>query len=232
MQCDTCHAGCCRSYNICITVTDVLRVARDLHLAPAEFTEFKAVQASDAADFERQTEAIHFSDPGAEKTRFFLTLRRVPSVVGPGSVRCIFLHEWERTRPVAERRAHPGARVIARCSIYPSRPLMCRLYPSTTDAASLLAYLRKPPTSSLSGTHPFYEVCPEDWSAPDFASDFDEVLQNHARDKYEWAFQKLAISKWNKAPGLQADFFPLMEKAYQARLVAAGDRWSEVFDKR
>ena len=99
------------------------------------------------------------------------------------------------------------------------------------DAAGLIAYLRKPAQSSLAGTHEFYQICPEDWSAQDFSTDPDGVVQNHIRDNYEWSFQKLAVSKWNRAPGLQADFFAFMEKVYQKRLVMAGERWSEVFDQ-
>lgn len=231
MQCETCHAGCCRAYSLFITIPDVLRISNDLGLSPEEFVDIKTYGESEGSSFVAKCPGILFSDASSEEQRFFITLRRVESLLIPNTIRCIFLNEWERSTPIEKRGDHPGAKIIARCSVYGSRPKMCGLYPSVLDAAGLLSYIRKPAISTLSKSNEIYKVCPEDWTAADFTNDAEKIVHDHTIDKYEWRFQAQVIEKWNESPRTKAEFFPLMKRLYKARTLATGERWSELFEE-
>lgn len=215
--CDTCHAGCCRAYNLLITAYDALVISQDLGLPIAEFVTFLATRGEQTKLAGGKNTPILFSDPGYEEIRFFVTLKRVESLLVPDTVKCYFLQEWNRQEPVLARGSHPGARIIGRCGIYGSRPLMCKTYPTSLHGEGAVGFIGTPPPTELQKQHEAYTICPEKWSPEAFAQDPAKALHSLVLYNYETNFQNRALAEWNASPGLVKDFFPFMMKAYGAR---------------
>lgn len=216
--CDTCHAGCCRTYNVFITAHDALTIAQDLALPVAEFVTFLAADEQQARQFpaDHQSPMI-FSDPGKENARFFLMLKKVESGLIPGTLKCFFLQEWKRQDPIANRGDHPGARIAGRCGVYGSRPLLCRTFPSTLHENGAVGFISTPQPTEVEKTNEIYKLCPEKWTPQAFSSDPTKVLHTLVLSRYETDFQNRAVAEWNAKPGLMKDFFPYMLAAYGNR---------------
>jgi Fe-S-cluster containining protein len=215
-MCDTCHAGCCRAYNLIITVFDALQISRDLNLPVAEFvTMFPAVPQL-VEKMGKLHRPLKFSDPGLEDTQFFIALKRVESRLVPGTVKCYFLQEWQRSEPVTGRGDHPGATVAARCGIYGSRPLMCRAYPSFLHEGAL-GYVTNPAPSELSKSNAIYTLCPEKWDSAAAGADPTPVIHQLVLNKYEIEFQNKLIEEWNANPRTLKEFFPFAVTCYGNR---------------
>lgn len=217
--CDTCHAGCCRGYQLVVSVFDVLKISRELNLPIGEFATLLRFPASETFAMGGSSEAylpIRFSDPGCEGFGHAVSLKRVASSVIPNSLRCYFLLEWERAEPIAGRGDHPGSRVAGRCGIYGVRPLMCRTFPTTLTPVGV-AVLFDPKPLPLEGHSEAYRLCPEPWPSvlPEQA---EPAVHSLAMLNYEVGFQNKAVGEWNGQPGRIVDFFPFMIQAYQHRL--------------
>jgi Fe-S-cluster containining protein len=215
--CDTCHAGCCRAYNLLITVYDALVISRDLSLPIAEFASVLPMDADKSKRMGDLHVPLRFSDPGFEDSFFYIILKRVPSALFPGSVKCYFLQEWTRSEPVAERRSHPGAKVAGRCGIYGSRPIMCRAYPAFLHANGALGFVTNPQPLESSKTIPAFELCPEPWTVEAFTKDPSQTVHTLITNKYEIGFQNELIKEWNAAPRSLREFFPHAAACYANR---------------
>ncbi|MBI4662158.1 MAG: YkgJ family cysteine cluster protein [Verrucomicrobia bacterium] len=215
--CDTCHAGCCRTYNLIVTVYDALVISRDLGLPIAEFVTFLATRGEQIKLAGGKNTPIIFSDPGYEEVRFFVTLKRVDSRLIAGTLKCYFLQEWNRQEVVAARGDHPGARIAGRCGIYGSRPLMCQTYPTVLHNEGAVGFIGTPPPTDLQKVHEIYKICPEKWSPEAFVQDPAKALHSLVLYNYETNFQNRCLAEWNASPGLMKGFFPFMLRAYGER---------------
>lgn len=215
-MCDTCHAGCCRAYNLIITVFDALQISRDLNLPIGEFVSMIPANAELAKKMGQLHRPLRFSDPGFEDTQFFIALKRVESRLVAGTLKCYFLQEWQRTEAVPARGDHPGANIAARCGIYGSRPLMCRAYPSFLHNGAL-GFITNPAPSELQKTNPIYTLCPEKWESSSLGSDPAQVLHQLVLNRYEIEFQNKLIEEWNATPRTLKEFFPFAIGCYGNR---------------
>jgi Fe-S-cluster containining protein len=159
---------------------------------------------------------LKFSDPGFEDTQFFIALKRVESRLIPGTLKCYFLQEWQRSEAVTARGEHPGSKLAARCGIYGSRPLMCRAYPSFLHEGAL-GYVTNPAPSELSKSHEIYTLCPEKWEAAAVGTDSTQVLHQLVLNRYEIDFQNKLVEEWNAAPRTLNEFFPFAVNCYGNR---------------
>jgi Fe-S-cluster containining protein len=217
-MCETCHAGCCRAYNLFITVYDALRISRDLSLPISEFVTLVAQNAEGVKRLGGQNHPIRFSDPGFEDTFFFVALKRVESRLVPGTHKCTFLQEWQRSEPVAGRDGHPGSKVVGRCGIYGSRPLMCRTYPSVLHPDGALGFISNPKPPDLMKTNPIYTLCPEKWETASFTSDPSQAVHTLVLNRYEVDFQNKLVDEWNANPRPMKGFFPYAVACYGNRI--------------
>lgn len=220
-MCDTCHAGCCRGYNLLITGYDALLMSRQLSLPLGEFCTLMGFRVEQAKRFENSYVPIRLADRGCEEKRYFLALKRIESQLVPGTVRCYFLNEWKREYPATEREGHPGKEVVARCSIYGSRPMMCRTYPTSLHRDVALGYVSTPRPIDLADKNPVYQLCPEKWTATDFSADPTAAVHNLAIHRYEQDFYNQAIAEFNKKPRTLAEFFPFLARIYENRFRTA-----------
>lgn len=219
-MCDTCHAGCCRAYNLIITVFDALQISRDLTLPIGEFVTMVPRNAEMAKQMGALHHPLRFSDPGYEDTFFYIALKRVDSRLFPGTLKCYFLQEWKRNDPVHERGQHLGSTVAARCGIYGSRPLMCRAYPSFLHDGAL-GVITNPKPSGLEKSNAIYTLCPEKWSTASFGSDTTQLVHQLVLNKYEIEFQNKLIDEWNANPRSLKEFFPFAALCYGNRFRVA-----------
>lgn len=220
-MCDTCHAGCCRGYHLLITGYDALRMSRDLSLPIGEFCTMLSFSLEQSRRFEHNYVPVRFSDPGCEAKRFFLGLKRIESRLQPGTVRCYFLNEWERGHDAPNRDDHPGRRIVARCSVYGSRPMMCRTYPTSLHQNISVGFIATPRPIDLESKNEIYKLCPEQWTAEQFSTDATTVLHNLAINRFELDFYNQAVAEFNKKPRAVKEFFPFLASAYENRFRTA-----------
>src|SRR5690349_20889324 len=107
--CESCHAGCCRSFAVPVTGADILRIERELGL---NFWDF-ACRWADPNNRIAKSLAPHFHFADEPATPFTVCLRHEVSAIFAGATKCRFLMKCP---PDAE---HPLG--LARCSIYNSR---------------------------------------------------------------------------------------------------------------
>ena len=220
-MCDTCHAGCCRGYNLFITAFDALRMSRDLSLPVGEFVTLMAFNIEQSKRYSANFEPIQLGGGEFAEKRFFLALKKIGSQLFPGTVKCYFLNEWTRERDAAGRDAHPGKKTVARCSIYGSRPMMCRTYPTSLHANVALGFISTPRPIDLASKHDIYTLCPEKWTAEAFSTDPTTVLHNLVINRFEMDFHNQAVREFNKQPRAAKDFFPFMARVYEHRFRTA-----------
>jgi Fe-S-cluster containining protein len=214
--CDTCHAGCCRSYHLFITAFDAFRIARDLALPLNEFVTLLSFTAVEVKRYEDEYVPVRFSDR-AEDRRFLLALKRIESHLFPGTQKCIFLQEWRREREAPERGEHPGRHTLGRCGIYGSRPQVCRTYPTSLHPTLPLGLINTPPPAQVEKPHAIHTLCPEEWTAANFGVEPTAVLHTLAVSRFEKEFYNRAIREWNERPQPLAGFFPFMMRVYENR---------------
>src|SRR5688572_7889481 len=93
-QCQTCHAGCCRSFAVPITGADVLRIERQVGL---NFWEFACRWADPEGKIARRY-APHFHFEDEPRTPFVLCLRHEASAFHKSTTKCRFLVESQPSR--------------------------------------------------------------------------------------------------------------------------------------
>ena len=98
--CKRCEANCCKNWTIFVTISDVNRICKHTGLKPGDFSEFSKIP---------EWERIKYSSKGRNHIYGFLQDERILQLKKKGE-KCIFLKE-------------------KMCSVYPVRPMICRLYP-------------------------------------------------------------------------------------------------------
>ena len=158
--CDTCLAGCCRGHDLVIRGSDAARISRGRGLPIAAFADLAWCSADEPGSI-----AL---DSGEPRHRFRLQLRQVDDLHGVYTERCVFL---------------ATSKDLGRCTIYESRPAMCRAYPTTWREGALAV---------VSG--PF---CPPDsWSLAKL--DVPWHLALHEEKRRLAAIDSLLEAEWNR----------------------------------
>lgn len=214
--CDTCHAGCCRSYHLFITAFDAFRVARDLGVTVGEFATMTVFDAADAVRYEEEYTALRFTDQPEDK-RFFLALRRIDSALFPGTHKCYFLQEWRRENEAPERGEHPGRHTLGRCGIYSSRPMVCRTYPTSLHPTVPVGLINTPPPPQMPESQEAHTLCPEEWTAANFGVEPTRVIHNLAIRRFEREFYNQAVAEFNAENHPLPEYFPFMLRVYEHR---------------
>jgi Fe-S-cluster containining protein len=214
--CDSCHAGCCRSYHLFIQGYDALRLASALGVPVGEFATLVSFPESEVAASGSEYVPLRFTDrePGL---RFLLGLKRQPSTLFPGSLRCIFLLEWLRDTPAQNRENHPGRNAIGRCGVYGIRPFICQNYPTAWHQTLPLAVIDNPrpiPDADPQGVH---ALCPEKWDPAHFGSSADEVFHRLAVQKQEQEFYNQLCRELNAQGIRSGEFLDALSDAYARR---------------
>lgn len=204
-QCQTCHAGCCRSFAVPITGADVLRVERQVGL---NFWEFACRWADSEGKIARKY-APHFFFEDEPKTPFVLCLRHEASKFHPGTTKCRFLVE---SQPSGEE---PLGQ--ARCGIYASRPMACRAFPTKFNVTGELAVIHDVPAKGRSENHPAYALCPRAWRPDEI--DPIQAPQDLAVARYEMDFFHSIAGIWNRAARPFSVFPDFLRLVYQNRVM-------------
>lgn len=207
--CDSCHAGCCRSFAVPVTGADILRIANDQGLS---FWDFACRWADPQGQISRSlVPHFHFADEPA--TPFTICLRHVPSTIFRNVTKCQFLEE---TPADAE---HPLG--TARCSIYQSRPSACRTFPTKLSDKGDLVVIYDIPKSGREEKHPAYELCPRPWQPSDV--DPVQAASDLVVAKYEMNFFRHVAEVWNRRPQ-PWDIFPdFVRLVYSERVQRASN---------
>jgi Fe-S-cluster containining protein len=98
--CKRCKANCCKNWTIFVTISDVTRISKHTGLKPEDFSEFSKIP---------EWEKTKYSSKGRDHIYGLLQDERILQLKKKGE-KCIFLKG-------------------KMCSIYPARPMICRLYP-------------------------------------------------------------------------------------------------------
>lgn len=202
--CESCHAGCCRSFAVPVTGADILRIERDCGVRFEEFVcRWEDPDGTIARD-----RAPHFRFSDAPQTQFLICLKHEASDLFPGTTRCRFLRE----DPPDTR--HPLGR--ARCGIYDSRPGACRTFPAKLNRTGELAILADVPLRGRAGEHPAYELCPRRWETTDL--DPIDAVQELVVARFEMDFFAQLAELWNRRPRAWEAFPPFLRLAYAGRV--------------
>ena len=203
--CESCHAGCCRSFAVPVTGADVLRIERDLGLT---FWQFACRWADPNGSIARKY-APHFHFADEPQTPFVICLQHAASQFLTGTTRCQFLTEC------APDPEHPLG--VARCGIYASRPAACRVFPTRLNETAELAIIYDVPPRGRVSDDPAYDLCPRQWEPADL--DPLDTLQSLVVAKYEMAFFHQLAQMWNRAPRPWNLFPDFLRLAYAGRVL-------------
>ena len=202
--CESCHAGCCRSFAVPLTGADILQIERDRGLRFEEFVcRWEDPDGRIARDI-----APHFRFSDAPQQRFVICLRHEASESFPGTTRCRFLLEGARGVE------HPLG--VARCAIYGSRPAACRTFPARLGETGDLAVLGDVPLRGRAGEHRAYELCPRPWGPSDI--DPIDAVQELVLARFEMQFFTHLAELWNRKPRPWEAFPAFLRLAYSARV--------------
>jgi Fe-S-cluster containining protein len=202
--CQSCHAGCCRSFAVPITGADIITIERRFRLS---FWDF-ACRWADPKGNLAQGRVPHFFFPDAPDTPFVICLIQTHSLFLPGTVKCRFLVECppDQEHPLGE----------ARCGIYGARPATCRVFPTKMNTTGDLVVLCDVPPKPPDNAHPVYDLCPREWEAHEI--DGVQGLQDLVLTKYEFAFFAEIARAWNKSPQAWDAFPEFLRIVYSHRV--------------
>lgn len=191
--CESCHAGCCRSFAVPVTGADILRIENELGLS---FWDF-ACRWADPHGRIAKNLVPHFHFADEPETPFTICLQHTQSAVFAGATKCQFLVE---NPPDAEHRLG-----TASCGIYKSRPSACRTFPTKLSDKGDLVVLYDIPKSGREDKSPAYELCPRPWEPSDI--DPVQAASDLVVAKYEMTFFHHVAQVWNRRPQ-PWDIFP------------------------
>jgi Fe-S-cluster containining protein len=184
--CQSCHAGCCRSFAVPLTGADIITIERRSGLS---FWDFVCRWVDPDGKIARGR-VPHFFFPDVPDTPFVICLIQSPSLFLPGTQKCRFLVEC----PPDEE--HPLGQ--ARCGVYEARPAACRVFPTKMNSTGDLVILCDVPPKPREDAHPAYDLCPREWELHEV--DAVQGLQDLVLTKYEFAFFAEVARAWNKSP--------------------------------
>lgn len=212
--CAGCHAGCCRSFAVPVTGADLLRIEAELGL---DFAQVGCRwEDQDGLISNGVVPQFHFADE--PETPFVICLRQEASQLFRRTTKCLFLQE---TPPDGQ---HPLGQ--AACSIYDSRPLVCRVYPTRLSSSGMLAEVHAVPAHGRpQDPHPIYNLCPRQWTTDDL--DALQAVQNLVLAQFEHEFFAQVAAVWNKVVEDFALFPEFLREVYRARIVMETPRGVE-----
>jgi Fe-S-cluster containining protein len=202
--CDSCHAGCCRTFAVPVTGADIIAIQKKLGLRFEEFIR----RTPDPEGRISNGAVPHFSFDDSPKIPYVICLSHVPSLFHARSTKCRFLVECP---PDDE---FPLGR--ARCGIYGVRPSACRVFPTKFNATNDLAIVCEIPEQFRQNANPAYTLCPRPWETEDV--DPIQSVQDLAVLKYELAFFRQVAELWNRSPASWAAFPQFLEMVYSKRV--------------
>jgi Fe-S-cluster containining protein len=202
--CDTCHAGCCRTFAVPVTGADIITIQRKLGLPFEEFVR----RMPDPNGRISGGAVPHFSFEDSPDIPYIICLNHQPSPYHANSTKCRFLVEC------APDEQFPLGR--ARCGIYGVRPSACRVFPTKFNATHDLVVVCDIPGRFRENPNPAYTLCPRPWEPADV--DPIQSAQDLAVVKYELAFFRQVADVWNRSPGSWAAFPQFLEIVYSKRV--------------
>lgn len=210
--CESCHAGCCRSFAVPITGADILRIERQFKLT---FWDF-ACRWSDPDGRIARKHAPHFHFSDEAQTPFVIALKHSESTFVPATTKCRFL---------VEGAPEEGQRLgQARCGIYHQRPATCRIFPTKLSDSGELAIIYDVPRQGRSGNE-VYTLCPRPWEPEDF--DPLEAIPNLVVARYEMDFFHRVAAVWNRQPQEWAVFPEFLRLVYSRQIVVKSETQAE-----
>ena len=207
--CESCHAGCCRSFAVPVTGADIIRIEQSLQL---DFWDFVCRWTDpEGAIAGKYAPHLQFADdPG---TDYVICLMHEQSDILKKTTKCRFLMECE---PDEE---HPLG--VARCGIYESRPSACRAFPTKLSAAGDLAVIYDVPERGRQDPDPAYQLCPRPWEPSDV--DPMSTYQTLAVAQAEMEFFKRVADIWNRSPRQWTVFPEFLRLVYSNRVSCERD---------
>ncbi|MGE3314136.1 MAG: YkgJ family cysteine cluster protein [Planctomycetaceae bacterium] len=202
--CESCHAGCCRSFAVPVTGADIIRIEKGLGLS---FWDFACRWADPQGKIARSY-APHFHFADEQATPFVICLSHSDSAFLKGTTKCRFLMEC------APDEDHPLGQ--ARCGNYQHRPSACRAFPTKLNPTGELAIIYPVPERGRSGD-PAYELCPREWTPADL--DPIQTVQDLVVAKYEMDFFKQLATIWNRVPREWTLFPEFLHAVYAQRII-------------
>jgi Fe-S-cluster containining protein len=215
--CDSCHAGCCRAYRLIITIYDFLDLVNAVGLEKAvNATTFESMPYNPNYAINKNIMfPFIFDNEGKKGLMYSLALKKVDSLLFPGTTKCSFLHEESRPEPninpeLRNHSQHPGSKVSAMCSVYENRPTMCRTYPIGFNPNTNTSLLRRRENLPNAAEKAAYQICPkEQLELTDFGltkpetimKKNDELLLSDARTHAH----NEAVTRWNSQPERSID---------------------------
>jgi len=207
--CESCHAGCCRSFAVPITGADIVAIQRRLGLSFWDFV----CRWADPTDTIARGRVPHFFFSDAPETPFVICLLHSDSLFLPGTRKCRFLIECppDDTHPLGQ----------GRCGIYGTRPSACRVFPTKFNTTGDLVILCNVPPSPHAGGHPAYDLCPREWEPHEV--DPVQSVQDLVVTKYEFAFFAEIARAWNRSPRPWQAFPDFLQIVYSNRVQHESD---------
>lgn len=203
-QCESCHAGCCRSFAVPLSGADIIGIEKRLKLT---FWDFVCRWADPRGKIARgKVPHFHFADDPA--TPYVICLMHTDSPFRPGTTKCRFLIE----SPGDEE--HPLGK--ARCGIYNARPGACRIFPTRLDAAGGLGIVCEVPEQVREDANPVYKLCARQWEPADL--DAISAVQDLVVARYEFQFFTQVAERWNRSPQAWTVFPDFLRLVYSNRL--------------
>jgi len=189
-----------------VTGADVIRIETDLGLPFGEFI----CRWADSEGRIARNHAPHFHFDDEPDTPFVICLLHQPSRFLTGSDKCRFLTECE---PDAD---HPLGQ--ARCGIYQSRPVACRVFPTRFNDTGELAVIEDVPQNGRAEGNPAYDLCPRPWEPADLEP--IDTVQQLVITRYEMHYFRQLADVWNRSPGPWQDFPEFLHAVYSRRVIA------------
>jgi len=203
--CQSCHAGCCRSFAVPINGADIIRIENTLGL---DFWNF-VCRWEDPDGIIARKFAPHFRFDDEPEARFVICLLQAESQFLPGSQKCRFLMECppDGQSPLGE----------ARCGIYETRPATCRAFPTKFNDSSDLAVIYDVNQEGRSAEHAAYKLCSRQWEPADLEP--LSTVQNLVIAKYEMTFFAQLSEAWNRELQPWKIFPEFLRSVYANRVV-------------
>lgn len=208
LLCKTCHAGCCRNFAIGLTGYDLLKISKFLDLDYPSFAQIIPVKEKEEIERQSNFSALFLFSDKELRTYYRFCLLMDESRLAEGTLKCMFLEE-EGLKD----------KIIAKCSIYECRPLVCATFPSKFDPTEKQGIVFNVEPDNLLSSHDVYNLCPRKITRDDIENSHDEIMKNLILRKYEVDFFKNLADYWNRNPGTTVEFFRFLEKVYDNRVV-------------
>ena len=205
--CESCHAGCCRSFAVPLTGSDILQIEEALKLT---FWDI-ACRWADPENTVARRYAPQFYFPDEPQIPFVICLIQRESTYFPGTRSCRFLVEGQ---PDAEK---PQGE--ARCGIYKARPSACRVFPARFHQSSDLAIIDNPNETQPTSGDSIYNLCPRPWQQGDLHP--LRTMRNLAVAKFEMTFFHKVAAVWNRNPQEWSLFPEILRDIYSRRVLSA-----------